>query len=284
MTDRSLDILIDEVVLGLASDDEAERVERLASDDPDIAARLERSRQRFAPLDDTAEVLPVPGDLWERIEQRLDVPEDASVAEPPNVVDLAAMRGTLARWRATALSGIAAALALAVVLAWTLMSTPEAAVVAVLLDDRGEAVALIETRADNTSRITLLERPDVPSDQVMQVWTKPDEDGPPVSLGLLPTGESRTLTIEGLPAPHPRQLYEITFEPAGGSPTNLPTGPILGKGLAKEPVTRAGTIAAAQPKIRFLPLPLKVPHSVHLVGGNAARCANVRFGQAAPQR
>jgi len=74
-------------------------------------------------------------------------------------------------------------------------------------------------------------------EQVMQVWTKPEEDGPPVSLGLLSTGRSSTLTIDGLPTPRPQQLYEITFEPAGGSPTQLPTGPILGKGLAKEPVT-----------------------------------------------
>jgi len=77
----------------------------------------------------------------------------------------------------------------------------------------------------------------MPSNQVMQVWTKPDDDGPPVSLGLLSTGRSDTLTIEGLPTPSPRQLYEITLEPAGGSPTNLPTGPIFGKGLAKAPVT-----------------------------------------------
>ncbi|MWB79014.1 hypothetical protein GLS40_13325, partial [Pseudooceanicola sp. 216_PA32_1] len=45
------------------------------------------------------------------------------------------------------------------------------------------------------------------------------------------SGRSGTLMIDGLPAPHPQQLYEITVEPAGGSPTNLPTGPILGKGL-----------------------------------------------------
>ncbi|SFG27827.1 Anti-sigma-K factor RskA [Palleronia marisminoris] len=237
MTDRSLDLLIDEVVLGLASDDEVERVERLASGDPDIAARLERARQKFAPLDDTAEVLPVPDDLWERIEQRLGAPEDAPVAAPSNVIDMTAMRGAVARWRATALGGIAATLALAVVLGWTLMSAQQPAVVAVLLDDQGEAIALVESRADNTTQVTLLERPDVPSDQVMQVWTKPDDDGLPVSLGLLSAGESRTFTIEGLPAPNPQQLYEITFEPAGGSPTNLPTGPILGKGLAKEPVT-----------------------------------------------
>lgn len=126
---------------------------------------------------------------------------------------------------------------LTVVLGWSVLSQPGPVVVAVLLDDRGEAIALVESGRDNTTQITLLERPDMPSNQVMQVWTKPDDDGPPVSLGPLSTGRLDTLTIEGLPTPSPRQLYEITLEPAGGSPTNLPTGPIFGKGLAKAPVT-----------------------------------------------
>jgi anti-sigma-K factor RskA len=47
----------------------------------------------------------------------------------------------------------------------------------------------------------------------------------------------RGSSVQWLPEPHPAQLYEITFEPAGGSPSNLPTGAILGNGLAKEPVT-----------------------------------------------
>lgn len=105
-----------------------------------------------------------------------------------------------------------------------------------LLNDQGDAVALVEAMKDNTTRVTLLEQPEVPSERVMQVWTKPEDTGLPVSLGLLEAGTSRTLTVEGLTSPHLLQLYEITTEPAGGSPTNLPTGPILGKGLTKVPV------------------------------------------------
>ena len=158
-------------------------------------------------------------------------------AAPDNLIDLDTLRQSVGRWRRAALGGLAAAMLLAVVLGWSVLSQPGPVVVAVLLDDRGEAIALVEGGRDNTTQITLLERPDMPSNQVMQVWTKPDDDGPPVSLGLLSTGRSDTLTIEGLPTPSPRQLYEITLEPAGGSPTNLPTGPIFGKGLAKAPVT-----------------------------------------------
>ena len=70
----------------------------------------------------------------------------------------------------------------------------------------------------------------------MQVWTKPDADGPPVSLGILDRVESTQLGAEGLPTPSVNQLYEITFEQKGGSPTGLPIGPIHGKGLAQQPL------------------------------------------------
>lgn len=242
MTERSLDLLIDEVVLGLASEVDAARLEDLAARDPEVAARLARARDRFAPLDETAEEHPLPDGFWERLAPRLDLPDETSPRPEPGtagaeVIDLAPLRARLNRWRSAAVTGIAASLLLAGLLGWSLLSPSDPLVVAVLLDDRGEAIALVESGPDNTTRVTLLERPDVPTGQVMQVWTKPEEDGPPVSLGLLSTGLSRVLSIEGLPEPHPAQLYEITFEPAGGSPTNLPTGPILGKGLAKAPVT-----------------------------------------------
>lgn len=252
MTERSLDLLIDEVVLGLASEVDVARLETLAAGDREVAARLERARQRFAPLDETAEEVPLPDGFWERLAPRLERPvEEVPPAAPEitqpetaqhettgaDVIALVPLRARVARWRSAAVGGIAASLLLAALLGWSLLSQPESRVVAVLLDDRGEAIALVESSSDNTTRVTLLERPDVPAGQVMQVWTKPEEDGQPVSLGLLSAGLSRVLSVEGLPEPHPTQLYEITFEPAGGSPTNLPTGPILGKGLAKEPVT-----------------------------------------------
>ncbi|WP_407815360.1 anti-sigma factor domain-containing protein, partial [Staphylococcus aureus] len=46
---------------------------------------------------------------------------------------------------------------------------------------------------------------------------------------------SARLDGPALPTPRDNQLYEITLEQAGGSPTGRPTGPILAKGLAKFP-------------------------------------------------
>lgn len=236
MTDRTLDILIDEVVLGLADDADVARIEEMAARDPAVAAQLDRARARFAPLDDTADEVALPAGFWSRVEGDLDAAHDQVAPTSAEVVDLSALRRAMTRWRGAAIGGIAAAILLAMTLGWSVMTPVEPSVIAVLLNDEGEAIALVEGRPDNTTLVTLLEQAQVPSERVMQVWTKPDDDGPPVSLGLLTSGRSETLVIEGLPAPSPRQLYEITVEPAGGSPTNLPTGPILGKGLAKEPV------------------------------------------------
>lgn len=244
MTQRPLPDLIDDVVLGLADAEDAAWLQSLASRNPAIADALERSRRKFSPLDATADILSLPEGFWARIEAGIAQGVDPDATPDPEamrettamVIDLDTVRGRIRRWQISALSGIAASVALAAVLAWSVLSPSAPVVMAVLMNSDGAAVALVESLADNTTRVTLLEQPVVPMDQVMQVWTKPDDSGPPVSVGLLETGRSNTLNLTGFPAPNALQLYEITAEPAGGSPTGLPTGPILGKGLAKMPI------------------------------------------------
>jgi anti-sigma-K factor RskA len=243
MTERSLHERIDEVILGLASEADVAEIEALCAADSDVAAQYARAQNRFLALDDTADILALPTDLWARIETALApaaadtdaVDTDADRASA-KILAFAPRSNTLNRWKAAALSGAIAATVMAVALGWSLMRIAVPTVVAVLLDDQGQAIAVIEGTEKNQTLITLLAQTSVPDDRVMQVWTKPDDNGPPVSLGLLAAARSRTLTAEGLPPPRADQLYEITFEPTGGSPTNLPTGPILGKGLAKTPV------------------------------------------------
>jgi len=238
MSDRPLAERIDEVVLGLASEAEVARIETLCATDPAVAAQLERARSRFAALDDTADIMQLPDDLWQRVETSLDEKEAVEPGAAPSaeIISFGPLHKAVRKWRATAVSGIAAALLLAVALGWSVLNVAEPTVIAVLLDDRGQPIALVEGNDDNNTLITLLENARVPEDRVMQVWTKPEADGSPVSLGLLAAARSRSLSVDGLPPPRADQLYEITYEPLGGSPTNLPTGPILGKGFAKTPV------------------------------------------------
>jgi anti-sigma-K factor RskA len=109
--------------------------------------------------------------------------------------------------------------------------------IAVLLNESDATPgAIVEAFADDSVRLVPLEQFDVPSGQVLQVWTLPDPQTGPVSLGTFADPASIRLSGPDLPAPNAGQLYEITLEPSPGSPTGRPTGPVLVKGYAKAPV------------------------------------------------
>ncbi len=235
--ERPLEERIDEVVIGLADEAECARIERMAAEDITVARMLDQARKRFGELDDTARPEALPDDMWARISGRLETVEpEPAIVRDPDVVPFRRPDNAPRAMSWATIGSLAASVVLAIALAWTLFSQKDPAVIAVLINDAGEPVAVVEGSVDNTTLITLLGPTTVPEGRIMQVWTKPDEDGPPVSLGVLSRPTSTRLEVENLPAPSANQLYEITFEQAGGSPTGLPTGPIHGKGLAQQPL------------------------------------------------
>ena len=120
-------------------------------------------------------------------------------------------------------------------LGYSLLTRPEPQVIAILMNEAGEPLVMIEDFGDTTARVTPLVDFDVPADRALEVWTLPSADMGPKSLGLLDGWRSATLNSQALPQPHEAQLYEITLEQPGGSPTGRPTGPILVKGFAQIP-------------------------------------------------
>lgn len=228
--------LADEYVLGLLSEEVAHEVELRMESDRSFALMVSAASERFASLDEATAPVTPSRSLWARIEAA--TAERAERAEAPRPQPIVAdVRHPGGFWlRATAFSGVAASLVLAVALAWSLVFRFEPVVIAALVDDTGELVALVESDPDNRVRVTLLDDVELDDGRVMQVWTKPDPDGPPVSLGIIEELASRTLSLSGYPPPSDDQLYEITIERPGGSPTGLPTGRIVGKGLAKGPI------------------------------------------------
>ncbi|HEV7307032.1 anti-sigma factor [Ensifer sp.] len=221
--------LADEYVLGLLDAAEASAVEADMEREPGLRAAIAASRERFLPLDEGAEALPVRPGFWSQIEASLPtgVGTTASVPEP------SANDNRRNGWRATAIAAIAASVILALGLAFSLMRAVEPLVVAVLVDDKGEVQAIIEDFGNEKATVRLLVDLDVPAGKTIQVWTLPSREMGPVSLGLIDNGRSVRLDGPVLPAPHDSQLYELTLEQAGGSPTGRPTGLILAKGLAK---------------------------------------------------
>lgn len=232
-----IDALAGEYALGLLDPVENGEVERRAEREPALAAAIAAWRDRLLELDASAAPATLPQDLWARISGALDAPAAQSAPAPAERRSrLAGWWADLALWRGAALAGAAASVVLAfVALTAYQASLRQPQVIAVLLTGEAKPGAVVEVFADGSSYVAPLVDVAVPSDRIMQVWTLPDRQTGPVSLGLLSESGSALLQPASLPAPKPQQLYEITMEPAGGSPTGRPTGPILFKGYAERP-------------------------------------------------
>ncbi|WP_020179126.1 anti-sigma factor [Methylopila sp. M107] len=238
---RSLQELAGEYALGLLDAGEAAAFESRAARDPAAAAALSDWRERLVGLDAAAPPIPPSAELWARIDGAIDAREthastQARAEAPPSPSLAARLWGSVAAWRGAALAGAVASVALAFVSVSAYRTAErQPQVIAVLLTPDGKPGAIVDVFADGSSYVAPLLDVSVPSDRIMQVWTLPDKTTGPVSLGLLENDGSARLQPASLPAPKPQQLYEITLEPSGGSPTGRPTGPILFKGFAERP-------------------------------------------------
>jgi anti-sigma-K factor RskA len=223
--------IADEYVLGLLDPGDMAEIEEAMDRDPNLRAAVAISRDRLLPLDMALEPAVVGESLWQRIKSALP---DHQIAGTPALIRPANKNRPLV-WRNTAVGALAATILLAIGLAFSLMRNVEPVVVAVLVSETGEIRAIVEDFGNENAAVRVLSDFDVPNDKTIQVWTLPSREMGPVSLGLLKGVHSARLSGPELPAPQLDQLYELTLEQAGGSPTGRPTGPILAKGLAKLP-------------------------------------------------
>jgi anti-sigma-K factor RskA len=104
--------------------------------------------------------------------------------------------------------------------------------VAVLMNDANQPGAVLRTFADGRVELTPLGDMQIPHNHSIQVWTFPDPAAAPVSVGIVHAARTVFLDLRNLPRPHTDQLFAISVEPLSGSPTGLPTGPVIMKGTA----------------------------------------------------
>jgi anti-sigma-K factor RskA len=220
VTDDDRSVLAAEYVLGLASAAEQAQVERDLGRDFALRQAVYYWQDRLFPmtrLPDPADPSPA---VWERIERSL-----APSAAPP--------RGwweSLVVWRTVSVVALALAVALGLrVLAPT--AAPER-YLAVLQNEQRTAGWIVEIEARGNLRLVPLAATAVPPERALQFWTKAPSATVPTSLGLVPGDRTTELPAARLPALEPDTLFELTLEPATGSPTGRPTGPILFVGRA----------------------------------------------------
>lgn len=226
----------DDYAMGLLSPAESELFEALMAVDPALAAHVALTRDRLLPLDLSAAPVALPAEFARRLRALIaQTPQDARpvpTSGDPTVAPVPAnLPSAPRRW----LLGLAASLVLGVALGFggaMQRPLPEPQVVAVLLDDQGQPRAVIEDYGNDSASIRFVSDVEVPPGFTIEAWTLPSAEMGPRSLGVLDGVRAARLSWPDLPTPTDAQLYEITLEPEGGSPTGRPTGPIIAKGLA----------------------------------------------------
>ncbi len=240
LTPPERDALAGEFVLGLIEGAELEAATRRFETDREFATSVEAWRRHFAALDATATPLAPSPQLWSRIEAGLAAPAPASTAQSrraapaPRGSRLADWWNSLFVWRGAALAGALATLLLAIGLVGALdRARRQPVMVAVLMTEASVAAAVVHTFADGRVEMLPLQSINVPEGKALEIWTLWDRTVGPRSVGLIERARSTPLRLDNLPLGKD-QLFEITLEPATGSPTGRPTGPIIAKGTTAQ--------------------------------------------------
>jgi anti-sigma-K factor RskA len=215
---RRLDLLAAEYALGTLPARARARLDRIAGDDAVVQRALREWERRIAMLADGVAPVQPPPRVWASLARRLGFDD---------VADVSPWWSRLGFWRPFALASFAAAFALAVTL--LVPRAPAESIVVVLAgpDARPAIVASVPS-GDRVLAVKALAPVTVPAGRALELWMLPGQ-GAPRSLGLIPAsgvGQVR------LPAPTDTvfrgiDALAVSLEPAGGSPTGLPTGPVL---------------------------------------------------------
>jgi anti-sigma-K factor RskA len=214
------DLLAAEFVLGVLSGTERAAAQRLFERDRNFARMVGAWEQQLAPwAAEIAEVAP-PHAVWERI----------AAALPAEKPQSAGWWRSLAFWRGLSLAtGALAAACLAALI--YLGNVPQKAPLVASIDGGGHRhfVATIDTSRGSVAVQPAAFTADATREP--ELWLIP-ADGKPRPLGMLRADRAVVIAIprELLAQTVGNAVLAVSLEPAGGSTTGLPTGPVIAQG------------------------------------------------------
>ena len=221
-----LDALAGEYVLGTLDAAERTAVDARLQREPDLAAAVDAWAARLAPLDENIAPATPPASQFEEIMRSLDAPETGGA-------DIVALRGQVSRWRFASIATGAIAAALALFMVFTNLPTgtvPQGPKMVAYLQDKDQKLHYLASTDAKSGKLVLKRLGGEPaSGKSHELWAIGGGRDKPESLGVINARHEVPLGRIG-PAT-PDYLGGITLavslEPAGGSPTGQPTGPVL---------------------------------------------------------
>ena len=212
-----------EYVLGVLGAEERREVERRMAQEPVLASEVAFWEERLGGLADAVAPVAPPQDIWSRIEAAIDAPLPARSTSAWQ---------SLAFWRGFAIASAGLAAASIAMLAYiVLVPTARAPLMATLGGSAGQP-NFVATVSGNS--LVVVPAALLTSDpRAIELWLIPSGPGArPHSLGLIQPGQPIRLEI---PPELARGITRdatlaVSLEPPGGSPTGLPTGPVVASG------------------------------------------------------
>ncbi len=215
------DALAAQYVAGTLRGRARRRFEALLPGHPALQAAVTEWQRRLLPLTAALPEQAPPPRVWRAIQQRL-WPAPAPVP----------WWRQLSLWRALSGTALAAVVGLAVLVA---RPPPALAPVVVVLQSTGGDPALAGSivaslSGDGRALVTRTLTPvALQRDRVLELWSVPPQ-GNPRSLGLITADGATVLARDKLPATLLKggtAALAVSVEPPGGSPTGVPTGPVV---------------------------------------------------------
>jgi anti-sigma-K factor RskA len=215
-------------VLGVLDAGEMVEVRRAAMQDDRLAEEITAWETRLAPLAALAGTATPPPELWDTLVARLD---DIQVVP----IRPRATPHALAYWRTAALGAMAVAASLAGALVWRSVE-PQPRLAMIMPMQQSLGGWLIELEPGGGLRAIAQGSVHHAADRDFELWALAENAAKPVPLGLLPAGGA---SAELRPGALPKTKFKllVSLEPKGGSPTSLPTGPVMFAGEVIEPKT-----------------------------------------------
>ena len=225
-----------EYALGLLEGEELKQAVELERSDATFREAVERWNVHFSPiLDDVEPVMP-PSTALAEIERRIDA------AAPSANDNFVMLRRQLGRWRAFAggTTALAASLALVLVMRPPAQiippaTPPVAPLVAMIEGDQSGAQLVAMWRKNERMLMVFPARvASAGPGRSHELWVIP-ADGTPRSVGVMPERTMR-VTVDDRMAVQMTEgvTLAVSLEPAGGSPTGAPTGPVLASGKLRQ--------------------------------------------------
>jgi anti-sigma-K factor RskA len=227
MTEREdIEMLAAEYALGTLDAAERAAVAARRQREPELAAAIEAWERRLSPLNEAVPPVDPPPGLFDRIVERLNGHETGGA----EVIDL---RRRLTLWRRAAIAASAAAACLVAVIGvrevqWR--DVPQNYVGVFQKDDASPVFLLTIDLENRQLTVRPVAAKPVPG-RSYQLWIASERLGPaPRSLGVINDqefGEVRRVLTSFEPDLLQKATFGVSLEPAGGSPTGVPTSPAL---------------------------------------------------------